>query len=87
MALFILSYDLRKSREYQTLYDELEKFNAVRILESLWCFDRINTNTEGLKNHFKQFIDKDDGLFVSQVAVIDGRNQWSTFNTDGTPKA
>ena len=34
MALFFLSYDLRNKRDYQPLYDELKKFNAVRMLES-----------------------------------------------------
>lgn len=55
MALYFLSYDLRKSRDYQKLYDELESFDAVRILESHWCFKRINTSAKGLKDHFTQF--------------------------------
>lgn len=79
MALFFLSYDLRKSRNYQPLYDELKKFDAVRILESQWCFKRINTSAKGLRDHFSQFIDSDDGLCVSEV------NGWATRKTDGTP--
>lgn len=79
MALFFLSYDLRNERNYQTLYDELEKFNAVRMLESNWCFKRINTNASGLIDHFKQFIDEDDGLMISQV------EDWASRSTDGNP--
>lgn len=80
MALYFLSYDLRKSRNYQPLYDELKKFNAVRILESQWCFNRSNTSAKGLRDYFRKFIDSDDGLCVSEVV------DWATINTLGTPK-
>ena len=79
MALYFLSYDLRKSKNYQKLYEEMEKFKALRMLESCWCFNRFNTNASGLRDHFKQFIDSDDGLVVSEVT------DWSTFNAINTP--
>lgn len=85
MALFFLSYDLRNDRDYQSLYDELEEFNAVRVLESCWCFKRFNTNAEGLRNYFSQFIDSDDSLWVSQVAEIKGTPQWAGCRLEGTP--
>ena len=77
--LFFLTYDLRAERDYQTLYDELDRLNAVRVLESTWCFKRVNTTPEGLRDHFKGFVDSDDGLIVCQVAA------WGSFKTDGTP--
>ncbi len=79
MALYFLDYDLRKQREYQKLYDELEKFRAVRILESLWCFNRVNTSPANLRDHFRQFIDSDDGLCLSEVV------NWATYGVLGTP--
>jgi len=79
MALYFLDYDLRKERDYQKLYDELANFNAVRILESLWCFKRVNTTPTGLRDHFKQFVDSDDALCVSEVV------NWATFNVLATP--
>jgi hypothetical protein len=79
MALYFLNYDLRKQRNYQPLYDELQKFNAVRILESLWCFNRINTKSSGLRDHFKQFVDGDDGICISEVT------DWATLNALKTP--
>lgn len=79
MALYLLSYDLRKQRDYQTLWAELKKFNAVRVLESDWCFERINTDAKGLREHFKKFIDADDGLFIGEVA------DWATYKARGTP--
>lgn len=80
MALYFLTYDLRNQRDYQKLYDELNDFDAVKILESTWCFNRINTSAEELRDHFKQFIDSDDGLVVSEISA------WATHKTDGTPK-
>lgn len=49
-------------------YDELATFRAVRILKSLCCFKRLDTNAEKLRNHFAQFIDNDDRLRVSEVS-------------------
>ena len=80
MALYFLDYDLRKTRNYQPLYDELANFQAVRVLESSWCFNRFNTSAAGLRDHFKQFIDSDDGLSVVEVT------DWATRNALGTPK-
>jgi hypothetical protein len=85
MALFFLSYDLRNKRDYQPLYDELEKFNAVRVLESCWCFKSIKANAISLRDHFKNFVDGDDGLLISQVAEADGTYQWASCNLDGSP--
>ena len=53
--------------------------DAVRILESVWAFDRYKTHAEGLKNYFKQFIDANDGLFVAEFS------DWASYNTDGQP--
>jgi hypothetical protein len=81
MALYFLEYDLRKPhRDYQRLYDELAEFEAVQILESLWCFRRYNTDATGLRDYFMRLIDKDDGIIVSEVT------EWATYNTHGTPK-
>ena len=80
MALFFLEYDLRKQRDYQKLYDELAKFDAVRILESLWCFNRVNTNCENLRDHFLSFIDSNDGIIISEVT------DWACKGVLASPK-
>lgn len=87
MALFFLSYDLRNKKDYQTLYDKLEEFNAVRMLESCWCFKRINIDAKGLRDYFKRFVDEDDGLLVSQIGEVNGVPQWAGFNLDGNPNS
>lgn len=80
MALFFLDYDLRKAKNYQPLYDTLKNFAAVRVLESTWCFNRLNTNASNLRDFFKQYVDADDGLIVTEVT------DWASYNTLGTPK-
>lgn len=79
MALYFLSYDLRKSRNYQPLYDELAKLNATRVLESLWAFTHADTNCTAVRDYFRQFIDADDGLIVIQAV------DWATWNVDKKP--
>ena len=79
MALYFLSYDLRQARNYQPLYDALSSFNAIRILESTWCFNRINTTATNLRDHFRNYIDNDDGLIVSEVT------NWASYKTDDNP--
>ena len=79
MALYFLSYDLNNNKNYPALYEELARFNAVRILKSHWCFKRVNTSAGGLRDHFKKFVDADDGLSVSEVV------DWATFNAEKTP--
>ena len=81
MALYFISYDLRKQRDYKTLRDELKSFNAIEILESTYCFKRLNTSCSGLRDYFKAFIDSDDGLMISEVS------DWASFNTNGTPNS
>ena len=80
MALYFLSYDLRNEKDYQTLYDELEKYKAVRMLKSDWCFKYPEKDASvKLRDHFKSFIDKDDGIIVSEVIG------WASFNAENSP--
>lgn len=79
MTLYFLSYDLRKRKDYPLLFNELRRFGAIRILKSEWCLRSGNTSAADLRDHFKRFIDLDDGLSVTEV--ID----WATYNTEGIP--
>jgi hypothetical protein len=79
-VLYFLEYDLRKQRDYQKLYDELKSFNARRVLKSLWCFERIDTDVTRLRDYFRRFLDQDDGLIVMEVGTA-----WSGWNLEGHP--
>ena len=80
MALYFLTYDLRTARNYQPLYDALKECNGVRILESTWCLNLINTNAKDLRGHFIRHIDSDDALIVAEA------RDWASYNTEATPK-
>ncbi len=69
MSLYSLSYDLRNTRHYPKLTEELEtNFGAVRVLGSVWYFRRYSTTSIELCEHFRNFIDHDDGLIVSEIS-------------------
>lgn len=73
-VLYFISYDLIKTKDYPKLYDELEKFKAKRVLESVWGFRYESGKSGDLRDHFAKFIDKDDRLLVIQS------NGWSSRN-------
>lgn len=63
MALYLISYDLIKQKDYTKLIDELKRLSAEKILLSAWKADLNNTPSE-VFNYFKNFIDNDDRLVV-----------------------
>ena len=65
MSLYTLNYDLRKQRNYQPLYDELAKFNTVRVLESCWCFKRFNISATGLREVIAHLNLSNSGRFIA----------------------
>ena len=68
MQCSVISYDLRNpGRNYQSLYNELENFNAKRILESQWVFRRNKTNAKGLRDYFKKFVDSNDRILITSI--------------------
>lgn len=79
MALYFVDYDLRKQHDYQKLYDALQALGAIRVLESLWALKHSNTNCTQVRDHLKQYMDKDDGVIVSEVV------NWASFNVLATP--
>ncbi len=87
MALFIISYDLNKTKNYQKLWKELERLDCHRAIESLWLASLNNTSMEILE-HFKDFIDDDDSLIVAKTTKADlkrfranaGTKEWLSRN-------
>lgn len=79
MALYFVDYDLRKQRDYQTLYEALNQLGGVRVLKSLWCFQHADTSCAAVRDYLKGYIDQDDGLVVSKVV------DWASIKTDNTP--
>lgn len=80
MALYFVEYELRNERNYPQITKELESFGAIRVLESYWCFNRANTTAKNLRDHFKQFIDKDDAIMVTEVTDWAGKSLQNSPN-------
>jgi len=65
MAVFVISYDLRKpDYDYQPLYDALDKIKAKHIQDSVWGI-RTSSNAETVFNYLWQHMHNEkDRLFV-----------------------
>jgi hypothetical protein len=67
MAHYLISYDLHNQRHYQPVWDGLNSIGAVRLLESLWLVERLNTNPGNLAAWLKQLADSDDSVAVIEL--------------------
>ncbi len=77
--LYFVDYDLRKERDYQTLYDELNRLKAIQVLESCWCLRIEDSSAVKIRDHFRKFIDANDGIMVSEIS------DWASYKTNGHP--
>ena len=65
MAVYVISYDLNApGKDYQALYDELDRLGASPILLSQHAVNRTNTDAAGLRDHLWTFMDTNDRLLV-----------------------
>jgi hypothetical protein len=76
MAHFIISYDLHHQRHYQPVWDKLESWGAVRLLESLWVATLNNTAGQ-VRDALQGVVDGDDSIAVIELKVGSG---WGTYN-------
>lgn len=75
MAVFVVSYDLRKSgQNYQGLYNRLAAWNAIRGLESVW-FINWQTTAQTIRDDLLKQMDVNDGLFVAEIKEALAWNQ------------
>jgi len=64
MACYIVSYDLRKQRNYDSLYEAIKGYGGwAHILESTWAVVTQESAAD-VRNRLLQHLDADDGLFV-----------------------
>ena len=91
MTVYLFAYDLINEQkgtfDYKPLWDELERLGAHRTQYSLWLISVDNTAKE-LMDHFANFVDKDDRLWVTSVRkgqhwytnAMSGTNKWLEAN-------
>lgn len=76
MGVYMVSYDLlTPGQNYEGLWTELQRLKAKRILQSQWVI-RNSASAVVLRNHFQQFIDYNDRLFVNALDLQD----WASWN-------
>ena len=80
---YSISYDLRSpGRDYQTLWDELGRLGAKRMLQSHYVVRHTGTTAANMRDHIAKFIDGNDRLIVIE---LDGTaTAWR--NLENTPK-
>lgn len=64
MTCYIISYDLRKQRNYDNLYEAIKSYGTwAHILESEWAIVTSQSSAE-VRDFLIKHIDSDDGLLV-----------------------
>lgn len=66
MAVFLISYDTHKQRNYEALYEGLEENDFVRVLESVWIGELTNSHTE-VRDWLRGLLDEDDSILVIKL--------------------
>lgn len=68
MSCYLISYDLRNARDYESLYDAIRSYGTyAHVLESTWAIKTDKSAVE-VRDHLTGFIDSDDGIFVVKSA-------------------
>lgn len=75
MALFIVSYDLHKVRDYGALHKLLDKWKAKKLLESLWLVE-LNSGAEPVLDAVQATLDRDDSIAVVELKAP---ADWCTY--------
>ena len=69
MTCYIISYDLRKNRNYDKLYSALKSYSRWgRITESTWAVVTTKSAVE-IRDNLLKVIDNDDRIFVVKSGV------------------
>lgn len=66
MAMFLITYDLHKQRNYEQLYKLLHLLSAVRLTESVWLARLVGPAPE-VRRHIVAACDNDDGIAVIEL--------------------
>lgn len=83
MGYFAVSYQLNKDKDYQTLWDELDRLNGHKVMRSFYFLDVNLKECSELRDHLKAFVDDDDMLAVVKIEskpahyrAFVGTNDW-----------
>lgn len=87
MGLFVVSYDLRKRKDYPTLWKEMDRLGGHKPLLSVYFLNVDVDSAADLRDHLAKFIDEDDQLIVvpflekpAHQKANQGTNNWIKEN-------
>jgi len=72
----IISYDLKRVKNYPRLYECLGTWGAQRLLESLWVADLVGP-CPTIRDVLKAHVDADDALVIIEITP---EADWATRN-------
>jgi len=82
MPCYIISYDLRNNRNYESLYKAIKDYGTwARITESTWAIVTDEPAKE-IREYLLEHMDDDDRLFIVKSGIeaawqnVRCRNQW-----------
>lgn len=67
MKVYQISYDLRKQRNYDTLYERIKTYPWCHPLESSWVIITQQSASQ-VRDYLAQAMDQDDGLLVTRLS-------------------
>ena len=68
MTAYLITYDLRKVRNYEGLLQRLKETGFFSPLESVWLGIGAQP-ASSVRDDFARFIDRDDGLLVVELSA------------------
>lgn len=82
MTPYLVTYDLKREKDYPTLWAELKRMGSHRTLLSVWLV-ASNFDADGLITHLSKFVDSDDKLWATEITknyqfknANGGTNDW-----------
>lgn len=69
MTVFVVTYDLNREKDYETLWEELERLDGHKAALSFYFVNVDADDPKVLLKHLKDYVDVDDTLIVSRVDV------------------
>jgi len=89
MPLYVISYDLREQRDYDSLINQLDDWRCIRPLWSVWL-GSLKGPAAAIRDILRKHIDEDDGLMIvelkgdsdwASVRLLPGGAEWLTTHT------
>lgn len=80
MACYIINYDLRKVKDYESLISGIKAYGTwAKILKSCWAIV-TNSSAAQVRDNLLQCMDSDDGIFIVKSGV---ESAWKGVECDG----